>query len=168
MIPCHIAGTNQAGMLLSASPLEKSYCVKVHKTLGSGADGTVIRGVVLAGDRVGEWHALKFMSNSAYCMQREVETLRRVTPHPNIIELVGVFHAQKQIVLAFPELDCSLHEYLGRRRGVVSPSLAMHVALQLLDAAAHMHHVHVLHRDSSHKTFWWSLAAALAPTQSYL
>ena len=134
-------------MLPSASPLEKSYCVKVHKTLGSGADGTVIRGVVLAGDRVGEWHALKFMSNSAYCMQREVETLRRVTPHPNIIELVGVFHAQKQIVLAFPELDCSLQENLGRRRRVVSPSLATHVALQLLDAAAHMHHVHVLHRD---------------------
>ena len=114
---------------LSAAKLSNdNYIVKTNSTLGSGADGHVIRGIVSVGDRQGEWHALKFLLESAYSADREILTLKRVSPHPNIISLVGVFRANKQLVLAVPELDCSLRDYLGRRGGAASSSVSLRVS----------------------------------------
>ena len=90
---------------------------------------------------------MKFLSQDVYNADREIQTLKRVSPHPNIISLFGVFRANKQLVLAFPELDCSLRDYLGRRGGVASSSVSLRVANDLLSAAAHLHNMFVVHRD---------------------
>ena len=68
----------------------------------------------------GEWHALKFMSRDAYSPRKELEILSAMK-HPNIIPCLGVYEptrGRKRWVLATPEADFNLHEYLQRSRGL--------------------------------------------------
>ena len=94
--------------------------------LGGGADGEVVRGVCRSNYM---WHALKYMSAKAYSVDREVDVLRHVAGHPNVVDLVGVFvtGGSSRAVLAFVEAGCSLDSFLGRRRGVISPHFSLSI-----------------------------------------
>ena len=67
--------------------VEDHYWVR-GQCLGGGADGEVIRGVCRSNYA---WHVLKYMSAKAYSVDREVDVLRHVAGHPNVVDLVGVF-----------------------------------------------------------------------------
>ena len=77
-------GPTLAAMSRPVDPLTAKYRVLRHKSLGSGADGGVIRGVV---KETGEWHALKILSTVAYSPQRELDILQKMQ-HENIVPVL--------------------------------------------------------------------------------
>ena len=120
----------------------------VQKSLGEGAGGAVFRGVLRQGG--GRWHALKFLSTQGYDRRREVDVLRRLQTHPGIIEFLGVFDVtpdRKEIVLALPEMSCTLHSFIGRDPTPMNHCMAGGLARQCLSALGHMHRLRIVHRD---------------------
>ena len=107
----------------AADPLRGTYS-GVHKIGKGGSDGDMFHGVVRAGPRQGQWHAMKYRIQKDSGQprddpQREIDALRAVS-HPNIVELLEVFEphgARRAIVLAFLEADGDLSDFLRRRMG---------------------------------------------------
>jgi len=136
----------------SKDPLWTQYRKEGH-TLGSGSDASVVRAVCLKGPRAGEWHALKFVNEETYKPEREVEALRSVQHHPNVIELLQTFKPfqpeRPKTVHAFPECDACLRDYLRRSIGRerISETACGDIARQLIVGIASLHHQKVIHRD---------------------
>lgn len=135
-------------------PLTAKYDVNRKALLGSGADGGVVRGVVR---KTEELHALKFLSSEAYSPQREIEILQKLE-HPNVVPVYQVFPpigTRRHWVLAMPEADFTLHEYLARSKGPaatrgagrVTEAVARDLAQQLLSGIECLHRLWVVHRD---------------------
>ena len=80
-------------------PLRVKYDVQRHHCLGHGADGGVVRGVVLAGPQKGRWVALKYLSTGGFSPDREVKLWRQLK-HPNILELLVVCPAYQAAATA--------------------------------------------------------------------
>ena len=115
-----------------------------------GSDGVMYRGCVREGPRRGQWHALKYRTPGDD-PRREIESLHAVS-HPNIVKLLEVFEPhckRKSTVLAFPESDGDLHNFLRCRsgRGPLSSETSRGIAVQLLAALRHMHERCLIHRD---------------------
>ncbi len=128
-------------------PLYTQYVVQ-KVVLGHGADGGVVRGVDKETD---QWHALKFLSRDAYAPQREVDTWRMLK-HPNIVSLLRVFAlagTRPHWVLAMPEADFTLHEYIRRSLGQAraTEDVVRDLAGQLLAGIACVHEHGLVHRD---------------------
>ena len=113
--------------------------------LGSGVFGKVVLGVK-KGSNGNVRHALKFVDPEYYSeWEREVTSLSKLR-HENVLELLGVFTCNKNIVLASPLADLDLRDYL-KRRGKLGDSVAMEVASQIVCGMRHVHQVGVIHRD---------------------
>ena len=131
--------------------LESVYRVRTECRLGDGADGRVYRADLRPGrPDAGARHAVKVWRREAYDPSREIEVLRRLQPHPHILELLGVFDSSEfgpRSAMATPELDMDLHTLLARRPQGLNLSTATSLCRQLLRALAHMHGLRVVHRD---------------------
>ena len=134
--------------------LSAKYYVRRKVILGSGADGGVVRGIV---KHTGEWHALKFLSSSAYSPQKEIEILRNIN-HANIVPILEIFAPigpRQHWVFAMPEADFTLHEFLCRSRGPAasqgtrrnSDGVVRDLSAQMLAGIEHLHDADVVHRD---------------------
>ena len=143
-------------------PLKRKYFLTRH-VIGQGADGGVVRGI---DKETNEWHALKYLSRGGYGPEREIEALRKVAGHPNIVSLQGVFEPfgkRPQWVLAMVEADFTLHAFLQRSRGrrrlteVVFRSLVA----QLLNGISHIHENGMMHRDLKPQNIMLSVSSCL-------
>ena len=129
-------------------PLYTQYVVHQKVVLGSGAGGGVVRGV---DKETQEWHALKFLSRNAYDPQREMDTWQTLK-HPNIVSLLRAFApvgTRPHWVLAMPEADFTLYEYMRRSSGQAraTEEVVSDLAGQLLAGIACVHEHGLVHRD---------------------
>ncbi|VDP35256.1 unnamed protein product [Echinostoma caproni] len=135
--------------------LAKSFYSKyeVKDVLGSGASSTVRRCVEKESQREFAVKILDLNSGvdapdviRSECM-REVSILRRVSGHPNIIELHDVFEGDAYIFLVFEVCTGGeLFDYLTRKV-TVSEKRTRAFMRQLFDAVAHIHSKLIVHRD---------------------
>ena len=149
----------RAATTAADDPVHAKYEVKLHHSLGSGADGGVVRGVVRDGPEEGQWVALKYLSTKGHNPQREVEILQRIH-HPNLLRLIETFMPsppqRPQIVLVTAEADCDLRSYLCRSRVPPAASqgasrssvVVVHcLASQILSGLTYLHSEQIIHRD---------------------
>lgn len=164
--PCRIAGG--VNFQLQEDPLSRDYNIATKRLLGSGTDGTVLRGY-RKGTR--EWHALKFISRASYRgteIVREWEILERVR-HPNIVRVLGCyppFGSRVNYVMCMPEADMTLLDFMGRAHCIVGrgrnarlgPYVVRDLMAQLLSALQHLHADNWMHRDIKPNNILLSLA----------
>ena len=80
---------------------------------------------------------------------REIQALRRLSPHGHIITLEEVLYDQPtgRLALVFELMDANLYELIRGRRHYLNAQLIQSYMHQLLMALDHMHRKGIFHRD---------------------
>ena len=80
---------------------------------------------------------------------REIQALRRLSPHPNIIKLLEVLYDQPtgRLALVFELMDMNIYELIRGRRHYVSEERVQAYMYQLVKSMDHMHRNGIFHRD---------------------
>jgi len=102
----------------------------------------------------GKYHAIKCMKNHFDSIDqvnnlREIQALRRLSPHQHIITLEEVLYDQPtgRLALVFELMDANLYELIRGRRHYLNTSLVRSYMFQLVRALHHMHRKGIFHRD---------------------
>eukprot|EP00962_Isochrysis_galbana_P007772 scaffold2109_cov123-Isochrysis_galbana.AAC.4 len=80
---------------------------------------------------------------------REIQALRRLSPHPGVIKLAEVLYDQPtgRLALVFELMDMNIYELIrGRRKYLPEPRVKAYM-FQLLKSIDHMHRNGIFHRD---------------------
>jgi serine/threonine protein kinase len=80
---------------------------------------------------------------------REIQALRRLSPHEHIISLEEVLYDQPtgRLALVFELMDANLYELIKGRRHYLNPQLIKGYMWQLMKSLDHMHRKGIFHRD---------------------
>ncbi|KAJ9439194.1 hypothetical protein DIPPA_25030 [Diplonema papillatum] len=125
-----------------------------YKLLGKKGEGTfsaVLKAQCMATDRS---VAIKCMKNQFECVDqvnrlREIQALRRLSPHPNIIKLFEVLYDRStgRLALVFELMEMDLYELIKERKQYLPDDRVLHIMYQLMRAMEHMHRNAIFHRD---------------------
>jgi len=79
----------------------------------------------------------------------EIQALKRLAPHPNIINLVEVLFDQLtgRLGMVFELMDKSLYDLICGRQDHLDTQVTTHLAAQLFTGLEHMHNCGIFHRD---------------------
>jgi len=102
----------------------------------------------------GKYMAIKCMKNHFDSLDqvnnlREIQALRRLSPHPGVIKLAEVLYDQPtgRLALVFELMDMNIYELIrGRRQYLPEPKVKAYM-YQLLKSMDHMHRNGIFHRD---------------------
>ncbi|KAK9806161.1 hypothetical protein WJX72_003680 [[Myrmecia] bisecta] len=102
----------------------------------------------------GKYMAIKCMKSSFDSLDqvnnlREIQALRRLSPHPNIIKLLEVLYDQPtgRLALVFELMDMNIYELIRGRTHYVPEERVKRYMYQLIRAMDHMHKNGIFHRD---------------------
>lgn len=102
----------------------------------------------------GKYVAIKCMKNHFDSLDqvnnlREIQALRRLSPHSNIIKLLEVLYDQPtgRLALVFELMDMNIYELIRGRRHYVAEDRIKIYMYQLAKAMDHMHRNGIFHRD---------------------
>lgn len=104
--------------------------------------------------KTGQYVAIKCMKNTFESIDqvnnlREIQALRRLSPHPNIITLLEVLYDQPsgRLALVFELMDMNIYELIRGRRHYVAEERIKNYMYQLMKSMDHMHRNGIFHRD---------------------
>lgn len=80
---------------------------------------------------------------------REIQALKRLSPHPNIIPLLEVLYDEPsgRLALVFELMEMNLYEAIKGKRTPLPESRVKYIMFQVLKAIDHMHRNGIYHRD---------------------
>lgn len=104
--------------------------------------------------KTGQYVAIKCMKNTFESIEqvnnlREIQALRRLSPHPNIITLLEVLYDQPsgRLALVFELMDMNIYELIRERRHYLPEQRVKNFMYQLARSMDHMHRNGIFHRD---------------------
>jgi len=104
--------------------------------------------------KTGQYVAIKCMKNTFESIEqvnnlREIQALRRLSPHPNIITLLEVLYDQPsgRLALVFELMDMNIYELIRERRHYLPENRVKEFMYQLARSMDHMHRKGIFHRD---------------------
>ena len=80
---------------------------------------------------------------------REIQALRKLTPHPNVVTLHEVLFEPRtgRLALVFELMDMNMYELMKNSHSYLSETRIKSYIYQLLKAIDHMHSRGIFHRD---------------------
>nr|KAF6501445.1 MOK protein kinase [Molossus molossus] len=128
--------------------------MKNYKAIGKIGEGTFSEVMKMQSLRDGNYYACKQMKQHFESIEqvnslREVQALRRLNPHPNILTLHEVVFDRKSgsLALICELMDMNIYELIRGRRHPLSEKRVMHYMHQLCRSLDHMHRNGIFHRD---------------------
>lgn len=125
-----------------------------YRILGKKGEGTFSEVLKCQSIKDGQMFACKKMKQKyetieQVCNLREVQAMRRLNPHVNVIQLHEIiFDRRSGIVALVCELmEMNLYELIRGRRKLLAESVVKRYMFQLLKALDHMHKIGIFHRD---------------------
>ncbi|CBH14449.1 protein kinase, putative [Trypanosoma brucei gambiense DAL972] len=90
-----------------------------------------------------------FQSKEQVNRLREIQAVRRLQPHPNIVPLIEVMFDKTtgRLALVFELMDMNLYEFIRGRRHQLDEHCVMTLMYQLFKALDHAHRKGIFHRD---------------------
>ncbi|XP_057450790.1 cell division control protein 2 homolog [Lotus japonicus] len=147
MLQCRICSSTR-------QRLEGFNDMEILAKLGQGAFGKVFRcrdrktGRLVAVKQIEIPPGLTMITRSIK-MTREMDLLKKVLDHDNIVRLLYhvVTEDKKYLYLVFEHLDCDLHQYIREHSHTVDPAIRKNFLRQILTGVAYCHANQILHRD---------------------
>mmetsp|Transcript_14604 Transcript_14604/g.51980 ORF Transcript_14604/g.51980 Transcript_14604/m.51980 type:complete len:286 (-) Transcript_14604:683-1540(-) len=128
--------------------------MRKYRLVAKKGEGTFSEVLKAQNVRDGRYHAIKCMKNHFDSIDqvnnlREIQALRRLSPHAHIITLEEVLYDQPtgRLALVFELMDANLYELIRGRRHYLQAQLVASYMYQLLKALDHMHRKGIFHRD---------------------
>uniref|UniRef100_H0XHE5 MAPK/MAK/MRK overlapping kinase n=1 Tax=Otolemur garnettii TaxID=30611 RepID=H0XHE5_OTOGA len=125
-----------------------------YKTIGKIGEGTFSEVMKMQNLRDGKYYACKQMKQHFESIEqvnnlREIQALRRLHPHPNILTLHEVVFDRKSgsLALICELMDMNIYELIRGRRHPLSEKKIMYYMYQLCKSLDHMHRNGIFHRD---------------------
>jgi renal tumor antigen len=80
---------------------------------------------------------------------REIQALKRLSPHPNIVTLIEVLFDEPtgRLAMVFELMDMNMYDAIKGRRHYVPEARIKFYMFQLLKSIDHMHRNGIFHRD---------------------
>eukprot|EP00761_Pharyngomonas_kirbyi_P009451 gb/GECH01009467.1/.p1 GENE.gb/GECH01009467.1/~~gb/GECH01009467.1/.p1 ORF type:complete len:526 (+),score=63.81 gb/GECH01009467.1/:1-1578(+) len=130
------------------------YVLHKYRMIGKKGEGTFSE--VLEATAVGSGGpvAIKCMKTRFKSMEqvnrlREIQALRKLNPHPNIINMHDVVFDRKsgKLAIVFELMACNLYEIIQDRSRPLPTAGVRYYMYHLLRAIDHMHRHYIFHRD---------------------
>nr|XP_023417839.1 MAPK/MAK/MRK overlapping kinase isoform X2 [Cavia porcellus] len=128
--------------------------MKNYKAIGKIGEGTFSEVLKMQSLRDGGFYACKQMKQHFDSVEqvnnlREIQALRRLNPHPNILTLHEVVFDRKSgsLALICELMDMNIYELIRGRRRPLSERKIMLYMYQLCKSLDHMHRNGMFHRD---------------------
>jgi len=128
--------------------------MKKYRLVAKRGEGTFSEVIKAQHIKSGTFHAIKCMKNfyrSADQVNslREIQAIKRLTPHPNIVKLEEVLYdpPSGRLALVFELLEGNLYELMKDRHQQFSESTVKTFMRQIFSSLDHMHGKGVFHRD---------------------
>lgn len=128
--------------------------MRKYRLVAKKGEGTFSEVLKAQNVKDGKYHAIKCMKNHFDSIDqvnnlREIQALRRLSPHQHIITLEEVLYDQPtgRLALVFELMDANLYELIRGRRHYLNANLVRSYMFQLVRALHHMHRKGIFHRD---------------------
>jgi renal tumor antigen len=125
-----------------------------YRLISKKGEGTFSEVMKAQNVQTGKLVAIKCMKNVFRSIEqvnslREIQALRRLNPHDNIIELEDVLYDKSsgRLALVFELMDMNIYEMIRNRKTYVDPEYVRLLMWQLMKAVHHMHSNGIFHRD---------------------
>lgn len=125
-----------------------------YRILGKKGEGTFSEVLKCQSVENGQYYACKRMKQHFDSIDqvnnlREIQCMRRLSPHANVVELKEVIFDKKTgtLALILELLDLNLYEVIKGRKNFLNESRCRQYTYQTLKALDHMHRNGIFHRD---------------------
>lgn len=125
-----------------------------YKLLGKKGEGTFSEVLKAQDIKTNKLVAIKCMKNHFDSVEqvnrlREIQALRRLSPHANIIKLHEVLYDRStgRLALVFELMEMNIYELIRGRRQYLAEDKILHYMYQLMKGMDHMHRNGIFHRD---------------------
>mmetsp|Transcript_17890 Transcript_17890/g.46818 ORF Transcript_17890/g.46818 Transcript_17890/m.46818 type:complete len:441 (+) Transcript_17890:282-1604(+) len=125
-----------------------------YRLVAKKGEGTFSEVLKAQSIKNGKYVAIKCMKNHFDSLDqvnnlREIQALRRLSPHANIIKLLEVLYDQPtgRLALVFELMDMNIYELIRGRRHYVAEDRIRNYMYQLMRSMDHMHRNGIFHRD---------------------
>nr|CCC92943.1 unnamed protein product [Trypanosoma congolense IL3000] len=125
-----------------------------YRILGKKGEGTFSEVLKAQNVETGMYAAIKCMKNIFQSKEdvnrlREIQAVRRLQPHPNIVSLIEVMFDKStgRLALVFELLDMNLYELIRVRQKCLDEQCTVSLMYQLFKALDHAHRTGIFHRD---------------------
>ncbi|POM57691.1 CMGC/RCK protein Kinase [Phytophthora palmivora] len=128
--------------------------MRKYRLVAKKGEGTFSEVLKAQNVKDNKFHAIKCMKNHFESIDqvnnlREIQALRRLSPHQHIVKLEEVLYDQPsgRLALVFELMDANLYEMIRGRRHYLKPDLVQSLMYQLVKSLDHMHNKGIFHRD---------------------
>lgn len=125
-----------------------------YRLISKKGEGTFSEVLKAQSIKTGKSVAIKCMKNHFDSLEqvnnlREIQALRRLSPHPHIIKLLEVLYDEPtgRLALVFELMDMNMYESIKGKRHFLPEPRVKNYMYQLLKSLDHMHSIGIFHRD---------------------
>eukprot|EP01050_Picozoa_sp_SAG11_P014772 SAG11_NODE_1853_length_4166_cov_1.872142_2_plen_155_part_00 len=125
-----------------------------YRLVSRAGEGTFSEVFKAQSVKTGKYAAIKCMKNKFDSIEqvnnlREIQALRRLSPHAQIIKLIEVLYDQPtgRLALVFELMERNIYELIRGRRHYLAENRVRSYMYQLIKAMDHMHRNGIFHRD---------------------
>jgi len=125
-----------------------------YRLISKKGEGTFSEVLKAQSIKTGRHVAIKCMKNTFDSLEqvnnlREIQALRRLGGHPNVIKLAEVLYDEPtgRLALVFDLMEMNFYEAIRGRRHYLPEGKVQHYTYELLKALDHMHRNGIFHRD---------------------
>ncbi|CAL1575955.1 unnamed protein product [Knipowitschia caucasica] len=127
------------------------HCYKIIKKIGEGTFSEVVKTQSL---KDGKFYACKTMKQSISSVEqanalREVQAMKRLSPHTNIIQLHEIVYDKESgtVSLICELMEMNIYEFIQGRKSPLPEHTVKLYMYQLCKSLEHMHSCGIFHRD---------------------
>ncbi|KAK3748050.1 hypothetical protein RRG08_029900 [Elysia crispata] len=125
-----------------------------YRILGKKGEGTFSEVLKCQVIKDGTYRACKKMKQTYESIEqvnnlREIQAMRRLAPHPNVLELQEVIFDKKSgtLILVCELMDMNIYEMIRGKKQFLPEATVKALMYQLVKAVEHMHRNGIFHRD---------------------